>query len=239
MSYPATYQDPDADNDVDVAPPPPPQQTPQQQSQSDGQLALLIAGILVTALTADAAFQELQLAITANKIVTNAELSAFRGALRAVMSFPPDRIEGTGPASAYVARLNLLRRAQFVVSAAHRITRELQLARAQGQPLGLALRDAAARERRFYGQHLQAIIQRTQAASQVDARAAEYGLLLGWYTVRDKKTSAECLRANGKNFYATSMPLIGFPGGVHPHCRCFPGKPHAGAAILPSVRMAA
>jgi hypothetical protein len=205
---------------------------------ADAALVAAIAVVLSAVSVADA-FAALQIQIKLRHIRTDFEMSALRGALEAVMGHPHDRTEGVGSAQAQIARLNAVRRAQFVLHAARRITQDLREARAHGQPLGQALSSAVEREKRYYGQHLQAIIQRMDAASQTDARAAEFGPLLGWYAVRDKHTSAECLAANGKNFYVTAMPVIGFPGGVHPHCRCYPGKPHAGAAILRSARMAA
>ena len=216
------------------------QQPPPQQAGMDIAIATAIAEVLITALTVDLAYQALLIKFRMLHFrFGNDELAGYRGALQAVMDHPHDRIEGVGSAQTVIARLNLMRRAQFVVHAARRIAIELAQARAEGRPLGTALRDAVAREKRYYGQHLDAINQRMEAASRVDARAAEYGPLLGWYTVRDRRTSAECLAANGKNFYSYSMPLIGYPGGVHPHCRCYPGRPYAGAAILPSARMAA
>ena len=215
------------------------QPAPQNQAAVDAAIVAIIATVLISATTAAAAYTAVMMQMKLQKLVGSFEREALLGAIEAVMGLPHDRREGVGAAQTIIARLNAVRRAQFVLSAARRITRELQLARAQGQPLGLALREAISRERRYYAQHLQAIFQRMQAASQVDARAAEYGPLLGWYAVKDRHTSAECLAANGKNFYVWSMPLIGYPGGVHPHCRCYPGKPHAGAAILASAKMAA
>ena len=75
-----------------------------------------------------------------------------------------------------------------------------------------------------------------QAAMNTDMASWSYGDLLGWYTVRDARTSAECLAADGRNFSASAPPLIGYPGAVHPHCRCYPGPAHPGGRMLPSVR---
>jgi hypothetical protein len=52
------------------------------------------------------------------------------------------------------------------------------------------------------------------------------GGLLGWYSRNDDRTSAECLAAHGKNFDPNVIPPIGYPGSVHPHCRCRPGPAH-------------
>jgi hypothetical protein len=218
------------------------QPTPQQLQQQTTEQAALVAAIavvLLSAISVSDAYAALQIQIKVQHIRIDFEMDALRGALGAVIDHPHDRQEGIGTAQTVIARLNAVRRAQFVLNAARRITQDLREARAHGQPLRQALAAGVEREKRYYGQHLQAIIQRMDAASQVDARAAEYGPLLGWYAVRDKHTSAECLRANGKNFYVWAMPRIGYPGGVHPHCRCYPGRPHAGAAILASAKMAA
>ena len=100
-----------------------------------------------------------------------------------------------------------------------------------------ALQDGLARERRYYGMHLAAMWQRATAAGKTDMEAATHGRLLGWYTVIDKKTSAECFAADHHNFYADRMPDIGWPGGgPHPNCRCFPGAPWPGAPLLPGRR---
>lgn len=215
-----------------AAPPRPPKQT------QDDLLAILIAGVLLTAVSAAVAYASLSAELVRHHIKADAlERAGLEGALQTVMASPPERTEGFGAASSRIARLNLMRRAQFAVAASKRITADLKQARSKGTTLRAALAAGIARERRYFGQHLDAIQQRIQAAAVVDGKAAEYGDLLGWYTVRDSHTSAECLAANGKNFYASAMPLIGYPGGVHPHCRCYPGAPHTGAAILPSARV--
>jgi hypothetical protein len=69
----------------------------------------------------------------------------------------------------------------------------------------------------------------------VDSTASLYGGILGWHAEMDARTSAECRRANGKNFLAAYAPLIGYPGAVHPRCRCYPVRPYAGAKLLPSL----
>jgi hypothetical protein len=157
---------------------------------------------------------------------------AMGAALQIVMSFPPGQSGAYGAATLAMERSNLLRRAQFTVAAARRIAQALASAHSTGQPLSQALAAAVQRERRFYAQHLMAIWQRSQAGAAADSAAMSYGNLLGWHTVRDARTSADCLAANGKNFYADHMPLIGYPGAVHPHCRCRPGPPFPGAAML-------
>src|SRR5262249_5804239 len=139
------------------------------------------------------------------------ELPALRAAIEVVMSMPPDRQGISGSATGRVARLNLLRRAQFAVSAGRRITADLRSARSRGIPLSQALLGGITRERRYFGQHILAIWQRQRAAAQADSAAMTLGRLLGWHTVLDNHTSAECRAANGKNFNVDQMPLIGYP----------------------------
>ena len=208
-----------------------PTQAQQQQAQEDDQLAAQVAVVLSTAISAAAAASALA-AVFASAGITAA---ALRGALDVVYAMPPERLGAHGPATWNTIRLNLLRRAQFAVASSRRLAADLAAARSRNTSLSQALLDGISRERRYYGQHMQAIWNRMAAAARVDAAADAYGLLLGWYTVLDSHTSAECKAANGKNFYADHRPLIGYPGAVHPHCRCFPGMPHTGARLLPSI----
>jgi LysM domain len=152
-----------------------------------------------------------------------------------VLSFPPASDGVAGPATLNMITLNRLRRAQFIVAAIRRVSAAMTAARSAGTSVPAALKDAVSRETRYYGQSLQAIWGRTQAAARVDTAAAAYGRLLGWNTVVDDRTSPDCLAADRKNFYADAMPVIGYPGTVHPHCRCWPGQPFPGAVILPSI----
>jgi len=188
---------------------------------------------------------ELAIAVTPMAVLTSL-LPSFRtsqvqpapmlAVLDMVMSFPPERTGVAGSASLTTARQNYLRRAQFALAAGRRVTHDLAEARSQGQPVQKALADSIARERRYFGQHLDAMWNRARAAAQVDNAAMTYGNLLGWNTVLDTRTSPECRAADGKNFEATAQPLIGWPGSVHPHCRCYPGPPVRGARMLPGTQ---
>jgi hypothetical protein len=155
-------------------------------------------------------------------------------ALQIAMAHPPGLTGAYGAATLTTERLNLQRRAQFVVLASRRIGADLVSVHSRGQSMGEALLSAVSRERRYYAQHLLAIWNRSEAGAQTDNAAMTWGNLLGWHAVRDRNTSAECLAANGKNFYADHMPLIGYPGAVHPHCRCQAGAPFPGARLVPS-----
>lgn len=173
--------------------------------------------------------------------VVHDALAAFpdvvEGAVKALLEMPPIRglitlnREKSGPHAAEVAmrRQNLLRRAAYLVSAARRLTTAFRydpnMARALEQ------------ERTYLAAHLEANTKRTLAAKQVAKLAQhrayqgldwdrETGGMLGWYATLDARTSLECRRANGRNFDPTRIPRIGFPGAVHPNCRCKAGPPH-------------
>jgi hypothetical protein len=210
---------------------PPPQQTAAQQ---DTQLALAAAGELATAVSVAAAVASLG-ALFAAAGITGAALA---GALSVVMGMPPDAKGFYGPATSTITRMNLMRRAQFTVASARRVQGALVQARSAGQPLGRALADAVTAERRYYGQHLMASWGRDNAAARVDSESMTWGRLLGWYTTIDSRTSPECRAANRHNFLADQMPRIGYPGMVHPSCRCLPGPPVDGAPMVGSNRPA-
>jgi hypothetical protein len=205
------------------------------QAARDNDLALAAAGVLAGAITVAGALALLRAEFTAAGISS----SALATALRVVMDMPPERMGAHGPATMAVIRMNLLRRAQFLVTSARRLTADVRSARSRNESVLEALRRGMARERRYYALHLEAGWNRLNAAARTDAAADQYGLLLGWNAMMDARTSMECRLADGKNFRADQMPLIGYPGMVHLHCRCYPGRPHAGAAMLPSARMAA
>lgn len=132
-------------------------------------------------------------------------------------------------------RLNLMRRAAYLTAAAHRMSTA-----AQRGPTDQAR--ALVVERRYLQQHLAADAGRMASARVVAATARQlykraqrgeagftWNGLLGWYAVMDEQTSAECRKANGRNFDPTQIPPIGLPGTVHPHCRCRPGPPFPGS----------
>ena len=213
----------------------PPQAPP--PAAGAGQAALTVAGILAVSLTVDAALAALSAAGAAAlygglTLKSKVDRIAWRAALSIVMGHPPGQDGFHGAAGRNMARVNLLRRAQFTVSAAQRLSQDVSRAISALQPVADALQRGVTRERRFYGQHLIAIWQRMKAGSQADSAAMTHGQLLGWHTVIDGRTSAECRAADGFNFLVDRVPKIGYPGAVHPHCRCYPGRPYDGAKIL-------
>lgn len=117
-------------------------------------------------------------------------------------------------ALAHTLRTQPAREAAYVVNAAKRL---------------MATGDLHA-ERRYIGQHLAAERGRRDAARAVDAAAKRYGPELGWYSVRDERSTAGCRAMHGRNFNAAVPPVVegqpAYPGAVHVHCRCRPGAPH-------------
>jgi len=94
-----------------------------------------------------------------------------------------------------------------------------------------------AAEKRYFNQHMEAVAKRRKSASAVDKARARYGDELGWHARMDSRTSPECREANGKNFSATRIPAIGFPGGVHPNCRCRAGRKFATSETVYKIQM--
>jgi len=238
-----------------AAPPPrvqprrqPPKQAPPAQQQPTGQPppatpppAPLLPAQLIAAIIAalGAALTAAQLVRLLAKIMALAGIGLL--ALRAVavlmMSWPPDVLEGTGPAQRHAIRTNVTRRAQFMWSACKRVQAAIAAARSQGTPVLDAIAAALATEKRYMAQHIAASSQRVQASSAVDGAAEAYGNLLGWNSHLDSRTSAGCRLANGKNFYADRPPVVegapSLPGAVHPSCRCWPSAPFKGAPVMP------
>lgn len=137
-------------------------------------------------------------------------------------------------------QLNLTRRASYLAQAARRVSTAAQ----RGPSEVLSALD---KERRYLTQHLAADAGRTMAARAVAAQArsqarqakndsSTWNGLLGWYTTLDTRTSPECRRANGRNFDPTHVPAIGFPGTVHPECRCRMGPPHPAGKRVEKLR---
>lgn len=227
-----------------TTPAPPPQQAaqPPSQQQDDGlddaalavAIAALLAGAAVTASYA-AGVTGMLAVLKARFRLSSAAWQALGAVLKDVTEKTPPPVVGTiGPASRRVASMNAARRAQYVVAASKRVVGAVRQARAKGEPVGQAFRDALATERRYYQMHQQAMWDRAKAAGQIDLEAATHGPLLGWYAKRDKRVTAECLAADKHNFYVTPPPRIGLPGiGPHAGCRCEAGPPWPGGKLLP------
>jgi Phage Mu protein F like protein len=133
----------------------------------------------------------------------------------------------SGNATLQVANAAPLYEAAYFIAAAGRV--------AQAMQGGQSLEQAMVRERAYLQQHREAAANRAQAAHAVDVASATHGNLLGWRAVLDSRTSAECRAAHGSNWVATHVPLIGWPGAVHPHCRCRAVRPYLTPRRLPTL----
>jgi SPP1 gp7 family putative phage head morphogenesis protein len=89
-------------------------------------------------------------------------------------------------------------------------------------------------EQMYWHMHNKATIRRNDMARAVDRMYAVHGVqgMLGWHATMDVRTSAECRAAHGKNFKLLEPPVIGYPGTVHPNCRCTPGLVWPGAKMV-------
>jgi hypothetical protein len=217
---------------------PPQQQAPQQQQDDTAADAALIA-LIVAALAAYGTAQALTGALKAPFKAAGISGAALSAIAALAVSAPQDAVKGTGPASRWALRNNLLRRAQFVLAASRRVQQAVKAARSQNEPAMTAIRDALATEKQYLGQHIAASEGRVDAASSVDSAAAKHGKLLGWQATKDKRCTPGCAAASGSNFKADRPPIVeghpAFPGMVHgATCRCIPVAPFKGAKVLPS-----
>jgi hypothetical protein len=92
---------------------------------------------------------------------------------------------------------------------------------------GVPTEQAVVTEATYDKMHDKANAARTRATAQAKSVVRSQGPIVGWYAHYDSKTSPECRLANGNNFDAMEGTLIGYPGSVHPYCRCWTGPPHA------------
>ena len=133
-------------------------------------------------------------------------------------------------------RQNAFRRATYVLNSARRIS----TATLTRDPATIA--SAWTRELNYLGSHLQANRKRNEAAIQLAERWNKAGrpALMGWWATLDSKTTKECRAAHGRNFDPKSIPPIGYPGSVHPNCRCksvLPWDTDLRVENLPDARM--
>jgi hypothetical protein len=202
------------------AQPPPPQQ------ESD---LLEIAEILAVATTAAAAASAL------HHLLPKASPQWVLQVVQLVQEWPVVPVSAIGPATREISTLNQVRRAAYLEKAVQRGEQARTAAVSHNESLDEALEQALTDEQQYHRMHVEAVEKRIQAAGAVDAASLVYGNLLGWYSTLDTKCTPECEAANGKNFYASKPPIIGWPGTTHPKCRCQPGKPFKGAMILPTA----
>lgn len=190
----------------------------QQQLTTTEVAALLATGATVAVLSP---------AVVTSLVAVGVSAAAARAALTLVGATSVLSVLPIGPASRATATSEQFFRAAYLVAAGQRIQADLDS--------GMSMRAALGAERPNLSAHLGAKANRKRAAAAVDAQTASHGYTLGWKAQMDERTSAECRRANGRNFSALSRPLIGWPGTVHPHCRCAPVAPFVGAGFVDDV----
>lgn len=197
-----------------ATPPPPPSsgQPPQQPQQPDAGSSEEAQHIVeILALGAS-------LAVAARALASYLKLpvKVLRRVLT-VIRYSPEmfrQLRGTS-ATDITKRANDLYRAAYIAKAARRV--------AQSPELIQGVLD----EIRWYKAHQAAAERRILMAQRVDVfRRRIHSPLLGWYAVMDSRTTGECRAANGRNFFYNRPPVIGYPGAVHPNCRCTVGPPH-------------
>lgn len=170
---------------------------------------LLLAGLTAQALTERLAVLLAPLGIPATAVASMVALLG-KGITVERPSAPPGAI-------ATMQRGGVARRAMYILAGCRR----------------LAGGGTADTEKRLYGAHLAAERRRAKAADAVDAAAAKYGPVLGWWATRDDRTTPACFAAHGSNFSALVPPAMGWPGTIHAgQCRCKPVAPWPGGDML-------
>lgn len=134
-------------------------------------------------------------------------------------------------------RQNAFRRATYILNATRRMTTAFRQAASvkqdehgrwpDGRTPGSIIGAAWKKELNNMRAHIAATHKRNEAAIQVNRTWQSLGKprLLGWRAMMDDRTTAECRAANGRNFDPTRVPPIGYPGAVHPNCRCRAVRP--------------
>lgn len=151
-------------------------------------------------------------------------------ALYMVLKGSPPVPMAPGPAMAVILRAQSAYQAAYLVNAAARMQNAVNT--------GTSLDDAIAAEMRNLVMHADAQTNRRQSAAAVDDVAGgDPHRLLIWDAVMDDRTSAECRAADGNTFTAADPPSIGYPGMVHPHCRCKAKRAPLGAHHSPVDRV--
>lgn len=163
------------------------------------------------------------------------ELASWLAALVSTHTHTPDLGLGEpGPMQRREVPQGHLWRAVYTWGAAQRLLDATDIIRAERTERGYFAMQVAAEERRVRAAALVDMTSRL-LGDRVEEQADERVPMLGWRAVIDANTTAACRWANGRNFRADRIPVIGLPGSVHPRCRCTSGPPIKGAAVIPSV----
>lgn len=191
---------------------------------SDEQKVMFIAAALAVGASRDDTADELAKPLELSALAIGIALLV---ALSRPTRLPESPLDPEDSASGVTAKMEPFFRATYVLNASRRIERGLNK--------GISRTELLKKERLYFSQHMDAVRKRASAAKLVDAMANRHGPKLGWYSVRDSRTTPECRAAHGKNFVVTTRPAIGFPGSVHRFCRCKPGPPFATSETVYTV----
>jgi hypothetical protein len=118
----------------------------------------------------------------------------------------------------------------FLINASRRIT--------ESMTKGKTADEAGKVQRAYNKQHVVANRVRNEQIQKAKTVSDKHGPLVGWYAQFDSKTSPACRLANGNNFDAMAGTVIGYPGSVHPHCRCRVGPPFPNGQMVDDVLQA-
>lgn len=163
------------------------------------------------------------------------EIASWLADMASTETKPPDLGLGPiGPMQKAEHRQAYAWRAIYVWSAAERLLAAKDLAHAEKVERGYFYRHVAAEERRDRAAALVDITSKL-LGDRTEEQTIEHIPLLGWRAVIDNRTTPECKWANGRNFRADSIPIIGIPGSVHFRCRCSAGPALKGAPLIPSA----
>jgi len=199
------------------------QQPKQKRKPNEAQAVTIIAGALAIGASVQATATTLSAALGIPVAVLSPILTI---AMSRPIHYGIITLPSAG-ASSESQRLEATYRAHYVWAASQRLLQAIRLGRRD---------EALAAEKTYFNQHMDAMSNRREAAAAVDKAAKRYGDNLGWYAKIDSRTSPECRAANGKNFSASRLPSIGWPGAVHPRCRCKPGRKHATSQTVYNIK---
>jgi hypothetical protein len=208
---------------------------PEPPEQQDGQLVVVLAALVALLFAGAAAAAFLALLMRLSGMHLEALRYLFRpyealGEIITIREYPADPNTWTEPQFQQYNQ-NVHRRASYLVNASRRASAAYQTGGIE------SLRQAYEREKTYWAQHKAAAQRRTEAAARVGEAMEHYSSVrLGWYAQLDERTSPECRQAHGANFDPNRIPAIGYPGSVHPHCRCHPGAPFATRRRVESIR---
>jgi len=114
--------------------------------------------------------------------------------------------------------------------AAYLVTATVRLAEANATGDADTMRAAHDREDQLFDAHIAAQEQRAAAAEVLAAEIEDVDpdddgeVLFGWHGEQGACEHG-CREAHGRNFNALVRPRIGYPGQVHPNCKCSFGEP--------------